>query len=379
MQKRPSSSRLIIGPSETTADLLYATRFFVPDEMAWFTKGDKTFAILSPLEIDRAKRTAKIDHILSLSELEEETASLSHSKQKPSYLACIIFALKKQKIRSVTVPSYFPIGYAQAFTDSGIKIKIESDSFFPEREIKSASEIRWITQAQRHAEAGMNKAIEILKASQIDPHKYLNWQNQRLTSEILRGEIDATIIKRGGLPAHTIVACGRQACDPHEKGSGPLKANKTIIIDIFPRDQKTGYFGDLTRTFVKGKLEPKISELYHTVLKGQKLALDKMKAGINGAELHQEILSYFKNKGYPTEQRNGRWVGFFHGTGHSLGLEVHEPPRFAHGKFKTNQVLTVEPGLYYPHLGGVRIEDLVVVKSNGIKNLTEIPKFLHIK
>ncbi|NJK91987.1 MAG: M24 family metallopeptidase, partial [Blastochloris sp.] len=107
--------------------------------------------------------------------------------------------------------------------------------------------------------------------------------------------------------------------------------------------------------------------------KGQALALKKMKAGADGAALHEEVKTYFKEQGYPTEQRAGRWVGFFHGTGHSLGLEIHEAPRFSAGRFRRGQVMTVEPGLYYPGLGGVRIEDLVVIEAKGIRNLTKAP------
>jgi Xaa-Pro aminopeptidase len=129
---------------------------------------------------------------------------------------------------------------------------------------------------------------------------------------------------------------------------------------------------------VKGKASESLRKQYDTVLTGQKKALKAMKAGCDGGRLHQQVKDYFTAEGYPTEQRNGRWVGFFHGTGHSLGLEIHEAPRFSAGKFKIGQAMTVEPGLYYPETGGVRIEDLVIVTRTGIKNLTRTPKFLEL-
>ena len=218
----------------------------------------------------------------------------------------------------------------------------------------------------------------MLRAAKIDRKKFIIWNGKKLTSEILRGEIDAAVIRHGGLPANTIVAGGIQGCDPHEKGHGPLMEHQSIILDIFPRDQRSGYFGDLTRSIVKGRANDQLKRLYATVLAAQKMVLRELKPGIDGNALHEKVKNYFTISGYPTEQRNGRWTGFFHGTGHSLGLEIHEAPRFSAGKFKQNQIMTVEPGLYIPEIGGVRIEDLVVLTANGNRNLTKAAKFLEL-
>ena len=109
-----------------------------------------------------------------------------------------------------------------------------------------------------------------------------SWSGRTLTSEILRAEIDSAILRAGGLPANTIVAGGDQACDPHERGSGPLKANSLIILDIFPRDAMSGYFGDMTRTVVRGRASEAQRRLWETVSEGQALALKKMKPGVDG-------------------------------------------------------------------------------------------------
>jgi Xaa-Pro aminopeptidase len=151
-----------------------------------------------------------------------------------------------------------------------------------------------------------------------------------------------------------------------------------IILDVFPRDAKSGYFGDLTRTVLRGRASEAQRKLWETVRAGQALALRKIKAGADGAEIHKGIQDFFAKRGYPTEVRKGRRVGFFHGTGHGLGLEIHEYPRLQRVTLKDRQTLTVEPGLYYPGLGGVRQEDVVVVTKKGCKILSRFPKRLEI-
>ena len=195
---------------------------------------------------------------------------------------------------------------------------------------------------------------------------------------MLRAEIDSAILRAGGLPANTIVAGGDQACDPHERGHGPLYANSLIILDIFPRDAKTGYYGDMTRTVMRGRATEAQRKLWETVKAGQALALKEIKAGVDGLSIHQAIQKLFVDRGYPTEVRNGRRVGFFHGTGHGLGLEIHEYPRLQKVTLKAGQALTVEPGLYYPGIGGARIEDVVIVERGGCRILSRFPKQLEI-
>ena len=134
----------------------------------------------------------------------------------------------------------------------------------------------------------------------------------------------------------------------------------------------------MTRTVVRGRASEEQRRLWETVRKGQELALKKMKPGVDGLEVHNEVKQLFTDQGYPTEVRDGRQVGFFHGTGHGLGLEIHEFPRFQKTVFKPGQVLTVEPGLYYPGLGGVRIEDVAVVTETGNRIISKFEKRLEI-
>ena len=235
-----------------------------------------------------------------------------------------------------------------------------------------------IGRALRITEIGLKRAVEVLVRSTITREKKLRWSGKTLTSEMLRAEIDSAILRAGGTPTGTIVAGGDQACDPHERGFGPLYANSLIILDVFPRDAKTGYFGDMTRTVLRGRASEAQRKLWEAVKAGQALALKKIRAGVDGMTIHKAIQNLFRERGFPTEVRRGKNVGFFHGTGHGLGLEIHEYPRLQKVTLKDRQVLTVEPGLYYPGLGGVRHEDVVVVTKSGCKILSRFPKKLEI-
>ena len=220
--------------------------------------------------------------------------------------------------------------------------------------------------------------MEVLRASRPGRNRRLHWAGQPLTSERLRGEIDAAVVRAGGIPAHTIVAGGEQACDPHERGSGPLRAGEPIILDVFPRDARSGYYGDLTRTVVRGRASAAARRMWEEVRTAQREAIRSIRPGVAGARIHRAIQNRFTRAGFPTELREGRWVGFFHGTGHGLGLELHEEPRFARARMRRGQVWTVEPGLYQPGIGGVRIEDVVTVTATGCRVLSRFPVEMEI-
>jgi Xaa-Pro aminopeptidase len=367
---------LIVAASETDPDMLYATKFFAPDPFIFLQKNGKRTLVLSDLEIDRGRKQAKADEFVMFSHLERETQG--KSKKAPPYERVLAHFLRKRGIRSAIVPSNFALGYAQELTANKIRVRATNGLFWPEREAKSEKEIEMIGRALRITETGLKRAIEVLKASKPGAGKRLRWSGKTLTSEMLRAEIDSTILRAGGIPTGTIVAGGDQACDPHERGFGPLYANSLIVLDVFPRAAKTGYFGDMTRTVLRGRASEDQRKLWETVKAGQALALKKIKAGVDGMAIHKAIQKFFAERGFPTEVRKGRRVGFFHGTGHGLGLEIHEHPRLQKVVLKDRQVLTVEPGLYYPGLGGARQEDVVVVTKSGCRVLSRFPKQLEI-
>ncbi|MEZ5406343.1 MAG: Xaa-Pro peptidase family protein [Verrucomicrobiia bacterium] len=375
--KKPFA-KLLYGASETDANLLYSTRFFAPDSFLWVSipeKGkEKTYGFFSDLEIDRARSTAQITHCLSLTHF---SILKKFAKIKNKDIAALLSFFQEKKIRHLTIPYTFPAGIAELLKKQGLQLSLVKDAdLFPERRSKTALEIKYLKQAQTIAELGMARAKELLQRTKMVSNGFLQLNHQRLTSEKMQAEINATLAYAGAVGIHTIVAGGEQACDPHERGHGPLRANELIIVDIFPRVIESGYWGDITRTFVRGKASEAQQKLYQTVLTGQKRALQQLRDNCDGIKIQQGIRNFFTEQGYPTEIRKKRHVGFFHGLGHGVGLEIHEAPRFGSGKFKKNDAITVEPGLYYPGLGGVRVEDLVVIEKIGYQNLTRFSKNL---
>jgi Xaa-Pro aminopeptidase len=376
MATKPELARLIVAPSDTDADMLYATRIFIGDPFIFLQQKGKRTLVLSDLEIDRAKKNAKADEFVMFNQLEREVQG--SAKQAPPYEKVLAHFLTKRGVKRAVVPANFPLGFANEIKRNGIVLETSNGLFWPEREKKTAEEIRLLERALRMTETGMKRGMEILKASKPGAGRKLKWSGKTLTSEILRAEIDSAILRAGGIPTNTIVAGGDQGCDPHERGFGPLRADSLIILDIFPRDGKTGYWGDMTRTVVRGRASEQQRKLWEAVKAGQALALKRIKAGVDGMSIHQAITELFERRGFPTEVRNGRRVGFFHGTGHGLGLEIHEYPRLQKVVLRAGQCLTVEPGLYYPGIGGTRIEDVVIVEKDGCRILSKFPKQLEI-
>lgn len=370
---------LMFADSERDANMLYATGLFVPDPFVYLDFGGRPMLVMSDLEVDRARVQAPHCEILSLSEFQQQLRA-SGSKH-PRTAEIIREMLRGKKIRRVTVPDNFPLGLARDLEKLGIAVKPRAGTFFAEREIKSAAEVKKISAALMMAEVGMAEAMLVLRLSKIGAGRKLTYRNAPLTAERLRGVIDTAILHAGGLAANTIVAGGKQGCDPHERGFGPLRAHEPIIIDIFPHSQATGYFGDITRTVVRGRASETVQKLYETVKHGQKLAFTKVRDGASTSAIHRAVQIYFEQQGFATGKHNGRMQGFFHGTGHGLGLEIHEAPRLgatSNGELKAGQVVTVEPGLYYPELGGVRLEDVVLVTRTSNKNLTKFEKVLEL-
>ena len=368
---------LLFANSEHDANMLYAVGMFVPDPFVYLRLQGKHYLLLNDLEVDRAHRQAPHCRVLPLSRCEKK---LHRRNVKTPTLAKVVReVLRGRGVKKLFVPMSFPHGLAQQVRHLGLKLKLKEGSFFPEREKKPAPEVKKISAALVMAEVGMAEGMQALKNSKIGKGGRLSYHGAPLTSEKLRGIIDTAVLQAGGSTNHTIVAGGRQACDPHESGCGPLRANEPIILDVFPRSQKTGYFGDITRTVVKGRASEAVRRLYQTVAQGQDLAFRRLRAGTPGIAVHTAVLEFFKNSGYPTRRKNGRLEGFFHGTGHGLGLDIHEPPRVnatTTDVLQSGHVVTVEPGLYYPSLGGVRIEDVALVTNSSPRNLTKFEKIL---
>ncbi len=333
---------------------------------------------VSDLELGRARASSRVRRVLRW-EVYERALAAAH--RRPSAAAVIAAILRERGLRRAAVPRSFPLGMAHDLGRLGIRVTAAREPFWPEREIKRPDEIAAITQALRAAEAGIEAGLEALRAWRIGRDGYLSHEGRRYTAEDLRAIIDATIMTRSCLPAHTICAVGDQALDPHDEGHGPLRAHTPIVIDVFPRSEKTGYFGDVTRTVVRGHASTRLHEMYAVVAEGVRLGQARIRHGAQGRPIHLEIAAFFARRGFPTGESEGRMQGFFHGTGHGVGLAIHEAPAITKRRpyrLRAGHVVTVEPGLYYLGLGGVRLEDLVVVTRHGCRNLTRLPKILEL-
>jgi Xaa-Pro aminopeptidase len=373
---KAAAGRLIYAASETDADILYPTAFFAPDPFLFVQKGRKRILVMSDLELDRARQQATVDRVLSWTKL---AAPLERDGRRAPAASVIAHVLRGLGLRRVSVPRSFPLGLARELERQRIRIDVAPDPFWPERELKQPSEVRAIEASLRAAEAGLQAGIEALKACRIRGG-WLWRDGRRFTAEDLRSTVNTRMMADGFVPAHTICAPGDQAVDPHEGGHGPIRAHQPVVMDIFPRSEATGYFGDLTRTVVRGRASFRLHELYAIVHEGVRLGHRMLRDGVEGRQVHRAIEALFERQGYRTGVRNGRMQGFFHGTGHGLGLEIHEAPSI--GKracvLRAGHVVTVEPGLYYLGLGGVRIEDVALVKKTGSRCLTRVPKQLEI-
>jgi Xaa-Pro aminopeptidase len=370
---------LIVADSEHDANMLYAVGMFVPDPFIYLRLDGKCHIVMNDLEIDRARNLAKHCRVLSLSRYEQKLRR--EGVRKVTTAAVIRSILRERRIKKVLVPASFPHGLARQLRDLKVKVRVKEGNFFPNREIKTAAEVKKISAALMMAEVGLSEGLQALKSAKITKGGRLLYHGVSLTAEKLRSIIDIAVIQAGGLASHTIVACGKLGCDPHETGHGPLRAHEPIIIDIFPRSQKTGYFGDITRTVVRGRASEAVRKLYHTVAQAQEVAFKTMQPLVPGIEVHQAVQQFFRSAGYKTGRAHGRMEGFFHGTGHGLGLDIHETPRMgatSSDLLQAGQVVTVEPGLYYPKIGGVRLEDVALVGAGTARNLTKFEKVLEV-
>ena len=371
---RTSSSLLLYADTERSADLLYFGRFGVPDPFIAMEIRGKKIAVVSALEFGRAKKNSGFDRVLPLEAwLKKARETFPDARPRAGAAEVIALLARAHGVRAFAVPEEFPAGLCDRLRGLGLKIAVRPDPFFPAREIKSATQAAAIREGNRCSALGFAATERLLRASKVVGRK-LVCRGAVLTSERLKTAIEIACLEAGAVSLHTIVAGGNQACDPHEGGHGPLGPNELIIVDIFPRVTATGYHGDMTRTFLKGRASERQRALVAAVGAAQLAALPRIRAGANGRDVHQACVDVFTLRGYKTKRTARGSVGFFHGTGHGLGLAVHELPRMSGTvdyTLKAGSVVTVEPGLYYPGLGGCRIEDVVQVTAGKPRMLSD--------
>ena len=365
---------LLYADTERSPDALYFGRVNVPDAFVAFGLRGKKYAVVGALEFGRVRKTSAFDVVLPLEPFLQRARALWPARP-PGAAEVICLLAKDFKQTRFTVPEDFPAGVYEKLFALGLDLVVADGALFPAREIKTSAEVAALREGNRLSALGLAAAEKILRTSKVSGRRLLH-RGQPVTSELLKFAIEVAILEAGGVSANTIVAGGDQACDPHERGSGPLRPHELVIIDIFPRVTATGYHGDMTRTFLRGRASDAQRALVAAVRAAQLAALKAVRAGANGRAVHGRCVEVFTARGYETKHTPQGSVGFFHGTGHGLGLAVHEPPRLSGAVdyiLRKNSVVTVEPGLYYPGLGGCRIEDVVLVTAAAPKLLSRYP------
>ncbi|AUX09965.1 Xaa-Pro aminopeptidase [Halalkaliarchaeum desulfuricum] len=368
----------LIEADSDDANQLYLSGFDASDpfETAYAAETGETQLLVSGLEYGRAKKESRADQVYRHADF-----GFEYGDREERYDMYASFLSRVADVEAtdltVAVPSSFPLGSAEQLRERGVELVVDADGTIDGmRAVKTDEEIDNVQDAQRANEAAMRAAEALIDAAAVDEDGTLVSNGEPLTSERVRSEIEITLLRHGCSLDETIVACGSQAADPHDRGSGPLSAGEPIIVDIFPKSKATGYHSDMTRTFSKGGPSETIREWYDLTREALEAALAAVEPGATGADVHDAACEVYEAAGEPTLRSEPETeTGFIHSTGHGVGLDVHESPSLSPsgGELEAGHVITVEPGLYDPAHGGVRIEDIVVVTEDGYENITDYP------
>lgn len=371
---------LMVSESVYNADMYYATGFLAIDSFVYFnSKSEKL--LVSNMELGRARKESTVKAVFPTSNYGIMEKLMKHKDPDEAYCEMIVEFLNSENVKRIAVPYNFSVHLADYMRKEGFSVLPTKSPFREMREVKKENEIEVIEKAQRAGEIALAEAIRTIKNASIK-HNRLFKENKILTAEDIRAIIEMSLLSQGCEAADTIVSCGKSSAEPHFHGEGELFADEPIVIDMVPRSKKDRYYSDMTRTMVRGTPSNELKDMYFAVLDSQVAAINKLKAGIAGREIHNIVCDILEERGYDTARgKVGLTEGFIHSTGHGVGLEIHEGPSLSESgkELKKGNVVTVEPGLYYKNIGGVRIEDIVVVTQNGCKNLTMFEKNLVLK
>lgn len=346
--------------STKNKDMKYAVGIDILDDFFFLETAMKSYIFLDHREFglfQDKNRNKKIEAVLLKGKRKNDFALSLIRKYSPNS-------------SEIIVPAYFPLDLADFLRKEGITLKIEKP-YYLGRAIKQEWEINAIEKSIKKTHAAFLKIEEILKASDIKngfKNGLMIFNGAPLTSEFLKNEAEEVLFREKMFNTEgMIISCGEDAAIPHHPGGGVLLANRTIVCDIFPVSAESGYFADMTRTYVKGKPSRKIIAMHNSVFRAQEAAFRLIKPGVEAKKIHKAVVDSFIRDGFDIGK-----LGFTHGTGHGLGLEVHEAPHINGASEDTlvpGHVFTIEPGLYY-NSEGIRIEDVVCVTDNAYKNLT---------
>ena len=361
-----SGDVLIYGDTVREPALRHEVPLTVGDAFLYVERGGERIVVIGALELPRVRELpGLVVHTLDEYGLHELAGS--GLGREDVYDEVYARAVQELGVVNAVVPHTFAVGFADRLRARGVEVAADRDLFAERRRVKNAHELDGIRRAQQAAEAGMAAAAELLRSPNGKP----------ITSEQLKTAIAETFIEHGCSSDEFIVSHGAQSAIGHHPGAGELRSGEPIVIDIWPRDNESGCFADMTRTFVLGDPPDELVEWHRLVLAALERGVADSRPGASGRAVYDATCDLFEAAGFPTERTKDPVTpledGFFHGLGHGVGLEVHEAPSLgliSNDSLVAGDVVTVEPGLYRPGFGGVRVEDLVLVTEHGPENLT---------
>lgn len=392
MRKRHVEAIMILGET-TLADpnLTYVVGGSLARGGIYFKHvGHKPLLVTSNLDLGTAHKWGRVKRIDTFTEwgLEKLASKYGRTEAYPRLLAEI---LRKNGVKGkVVLYGRNDLAFSTYLVDKlrrlGIKISDDNSPTILEsaRETKDAEEIQKLRDVGRKTGRVVETITEVLK-SMKRKRGHLMFEGKRATIGVVKAVISSELAAEGlGAPEGTIFAIGASSADPHNMGipSDEIKEGKLIVFDIFPQ-AASGYWFDLTRTFVVGKASPKDKQLYDTVHEAQRVCLGSIRAGITGEDVMSKACDVIERRGYRTIREvfqgkaKGISSGFNHSLGHGVGLTIGERPYLSflsREPLKSRQVVTVEPGVYLPRYGGVRIEDTVSITERGIDSLARVDK-----
>jgi Xaa-Pro aminopeptidase len=359
--RKSGADAYVIYASSRDTDMKYLTHFTTSDPFVFFKKpGEPGVIIVSQMETGRASREATAT---VMTRTQAGLPKIMKTEKDPYRATAKMIA--GQVGKKILVPPNFPIALANAMSEYCIVV-VDGGTIQSMRAKKSKIELILMNNVQKVTEKAMDRAISLIRSSSVK--KGILYIDQKpLTSEQVKFSLHSLLLEHGCSAVDTIVSCGEDTAIPHMSGRGPLKSDEPIVIDLFPVEEKSGYYADMTRTVVKGEPSKDIREMYDALREAKKLGISRVKAGVSGADIHLAVVDFFNERGYETDTR-----GFIHNLGHGVGLQVHELPTIgpAGKALESGNVITIEPGLYYPGIGGVRLEDIGAVTARGFNNFT---------
>lgn len=361
--------KVLINSPQKDSDIVYATGYSCLDPIAVIDVDNEVYGFFPSTEIGRASKISRCKECLNLTQL-----GAKHSHPEGT---AVLNWLHTHNIDKISVPYSFPIAEADFLRNNGVEVN-PVRCLYPGRSVKREDEIEKIREVSKKNVEVMDSVKLLLAECGVNASGELVHRGAVLTSEDLQNFIFEAFLHRGLQADSVIAAAGDQACDPHENGHGVIREKEAIVVDIFPYSRINHYYSDMTRTFCKHKAPQPLQEIYDVVKEAQINALSKVKNGADGKVIHREVQNFFSSRGFETCRDGSELYGFFHGTGHGVGLDCHEEPRISSGGsiLHSGELVTVEPGLYYVGCGAVRIEDLVAVRDESAEVLTEYEKQL---